>query len=129
MHSFNYLSTYATLLLSLANFFCLHTYLVTSSPTPPFSDQALVKNYIGISDSSELQTEGAIDHLHEPRNLAKRQCVLSNEKNKNGNFKWKCDGKVVSMQGIHDNIQSTGYAAGRITMFYTKLGQSLHNRA
>ena len=129
MHSFNHLSTYATLLLSLGNLFAPHTYLVTSSPTPPFSTHALANNYLSPSVSSDVQTGGVVSPPHEPRHLAKRQCVLSNQKNKNGNFKWKCDGNVVTMADIHANIKSTGYADGRVTMFYTKLGQSLQIRA
>ena len=55
----------------------------------------------------------------EPRNLSKRQCIPSGKKKP----KFNCDGKPVSMQEFSDHIAQNGYASGRVTMFYTKLGE------
>lgn len=55
----------------------------------------------------------------ELRDLFKRQCVPSGKKKP----KWNCDGKPVSMQEFSDHIAQKGYAAGRVTMFYTKLSE------
>lgn len=122
MQSFNHLSTFRLSLLALTLFFCLQRSSVLGSPTPLLGDITIRDYYTNPFRLISKDRKIIVPPL-EPRHLHRRQCVQSNQKNKNGNFKWACDGKPVSLLEIHDNIDSTNYAAGRVTMFYTKLGQ------
>ena len=94
---------------------------VTGSPVPDIEQVDLAYN-IHRPATLEPRNQQLSGSDFRAVQLAKRQCVDTGKKDKGGNRIFNCDGKVVSMQDIHDKIAERGYAAGRITMFYTRLG-------
>lgn len=105
-------SAVRSLSLFLISLFCLQLSSVLGSPTTLLNGDLPGRDSLVNLESRIIEAANA---PLTPRNLFKRQCVLSDQKNKNG---------ISSGNAMANlNIDSAGYAKGRITMFYTKLGK------
>lgn len=102
---------------------CLQNLLVASSPVRLLLAEVLGRHFETLPTTLETRIETIDNTDLAERDLSKRQCVAGT--NAKGNPIFVCDGLVVSIQDILDKFNEKGYAAGRITMFYTALS-SLH---
>ena len=93
---------------------------VIGSPVPG-TEQIGLAYYIERSATLDPGNQRLASYDPGTRELSKRQCVDTGKKDKGGQRIYNCDGKIITMQDIHDKISELGYADGRITMFYTKL--------